>query len=66
MQQRQQGLSRPLDDEAVLGRLRERLEKEGIVDNMRLRAETRLVDAVNASFHNRLRCSPKTSISGKR
>ena len=32
MQQSQQGLSRPLDDEAVLGRLRERLAKEGIVD----------------------------------
>jgi len=32
MQQSQQGLSKPLDDEAVLGRLRERLAKEGIVD----------------------------------
>jgi Arc/MetJ-type ribon-helix-helix transcriptional regulator len=32
MDQSQQGLSRPLDDEAVLGRLRERLAKEGIVD----------------------------------
>ena len=32
MQQSRQGLSRPLDDEAVLDRLRERLAKEGIVD----------------------------------
>jgi Arc/MetJ-type ribon-helix-helix transcriptional regulator len=32
MQQSQAGLSRPLNDEAVLGRLRERLAKEGIVD----------------------------------
>lgn len=32
MEQSQQGLSRPLSDEAVLGRLRERLAKEGIVD----------------------------------
>ena len=31
-QQSEQGLSKPLDDEAVLGRLRERLAKEGIVD----------------------------------
>ena len=31
-QQSEQGLSAPLDDEAVLGRLRERLAKEGIVD----------------------------------
>ena len=30
--QSEQGLSKPLDDEAVLGRLRERLVKEGIVD----------------------------------
>jgi len=30
--QSEQGLSKPLDDEAVLGRLRERLAKEGIVD----------------------------------
>ena len=32
VQQSQQGLSKPLDDEAVLGRLRERLAREGIVD----------------------------------
>ena len=32
MRQSQQGLSKPLDDQAVLGRLRERLAKEGIVD----------------------------------
>ena len=32
MQQSRQGLSRPLDDEAVLDRLRERLAREGIVD----------------------------------
>ena len=32
IQQSQQGLSRPLNDEAVLGRLRERLAREGIVD----------------------------------
>ena len=32
VQQSQQGLSRPLDEEAVLGRLRERLAREGIVD----------------------------------
>ena len=32
MRQSQEGLSKPLDDEAVLGRLRERLAKEGIVD----------------------------------
>ncbi len=32
MQQSQEGLSRPLDDDAVLGRLRERLAEEGIVD----------------------------------
>ena len=32
VQQSQQGLSKPLDDEAVLARLRERLAKEGIVD----------------------------------
>ncbi len=32
VQQSQQSLSRPLDDDAVLGRLRERLAKEGIVD----------------------------------
>ena len=32
MQQSQEGLSRPLDDKAVLTRLRERLAKEGIVD----------------------------------
>ena len=31
VQQSQQGLSRPLDDKAVLTRLRERLAKEGIV-----------------------------------
>ena len=30
--QSEQGLSKPLDDEAVLGRLRKRLAKEGIVD----------------------------------
>jgi hypothetical protein len=30
--QSQQGLSMPVDDEAVLGRLRARLAKEGIVD----------------------------------
>ena len=30
--QSEQGLSKPLDDDAVLGRLRERLAKEGIVD----------------------------------
>jgi Arc/MetJ-type ribon-helix-helix transcriptional regulator len=30
--QSEQGLSKPLDDEAVLGRLRERLAREGIVD----------------------------------
>ena len=32
MRQSEQRLARPLDDEAVLGRLRERLAKEGIVD----------------------------------
>ena len=32
LEQSRQGLSKPLDDEAVLGRLRERLAKEGIVD----------------------------------
>lgn len=32
VRQSQEGLSKPLDDEAVLGRLRERLAKEGIVD----------------------------------
>ena len=32
IEQSREGLSRPLDDEAVLGRLRERLAKEGIVD----------------------------------
>ena len=32
MDQSQQRLSKPLDDKAVLGRLRERLAKEGIVD----------------------------------
>ena len=32
IRQSQEGLSKPLDDEAVLGRLRERLAKEGIVD----------------------------------
>ena len=32
MRQSQQGFSMPLDDEAVLGRLRERLAREGIVD----------------------------------
>ena len=32
MRQSQQGLSMPLDDEAVLGRLRERLANEGIVE----------------------------------
>ena len=32
MQQSQQGLSRPLDDKTKLGRLRERLAKEGIAD----------------------------------
>ena len=31
-EQSQRGLSRPLDDQAVLRRLRERLTKEGIVD----------------------------------
>jgi Arc/MetJ-type ribon-helix-helix transcriptional regulator len=31
-EQSRQGLSKPLDDEAVLARLRERLAKEGIVD----------------------------------
>jgi Arc/MetJ-type ribon-helix-helix transcriptional regulator len=31
-EQSRQGLSQPLDDEAVLGRLRERLAKEGILD----------------------------------
>ena len=30
--QSEEGLSKPLDDEAVLGRLRERLAREGIVD----------------------------------
>ena len=34
-EQSQQGLSKPLDDEAVLGRLRSRLESEG---NLRLDA----------------------------
>ena len=32
IRQSREGLSKPLDDEAVLGRLRERLAKEGIVD----------------------------------
>ncbi len=32
MRQSQQGLSKPLDDKAVLDRLRERLAKEGILD----------------------------------
>jgi len=32
LRQSEQGLSKPLDDEAVLGRLRERLAEEGIVD----------------------------------
>jgi Arc/MetJ-type ribon-helix-helix transcriptional regulator len=32
MQESQQGLSRPLDDESVLRRLRERLSKEGIIE----------------------------------
>ena len=32
VRQSQEGLSKPLDDEAVLGRLRERLAREGIVD----------------------------------
>jgi Arc/MetJ-type ribon-helix-helix transcriptional regulator len=32
MQQSQAGLSKPLDDEVVLARLRERLAQEGIVD----------------------------------
>ena len=32
MQQSQQGLSKPLDDVAVLDRLRKRLAREGIVD----------------------------------
>ena len=32
VQQSQQGLSKPLDDEAVLARLRERLAKEGVID----------------------------------
>jgi len=32
MEQSQQGLSKPLDDDAVLRRLRERLAKEGIID----------------------------------
>lgn len=32
IQQSQQGLSKPLDDEAVLQRLRSRLAAEGIVD----------------------------------
>lgn len=31
MEQSRQGLSKPLDDEGVLGRLRERLAKEGII-----------------------------------
>ena len=31
IQQSRQGLSKPLDDEAVLARLRQRLEAEGIV-----------------------------------
>ena len=31
-QQSQQGLSKPLDDEAVLARLRQRLAREGILD----------------------------------
>jgi len=30
--QSQQGLSKPLDDEAVLGRMHSRLAKEGITD----------------------------------
>ena len=32
IEQSQQGLSKALDDGAVLGRMRSRLEKEGIVD----------------------------------
>ena len=32
VQQSEQGLSKPLDDERVLGRLRERLAKEGILE----------------------------------
>ena len=32
MEQSRQGLSKPLDDEAVIGRLRERLAREGIPD----------------------------------
>jgi len=32
IQQSEQGLSRPLDDHAMLARLRERLASEGIVD----------------------------------
>ena len=32
VEQSQQGLSKPLDDEAVLGRLRRRLAEEGIFD----------------------------------
>ncbi len=32
MRQSQQGLSKPLDDKAVLDRLRKRLAREGIVD----------------------------------
>lgn len=32
IEQSRQGLSKPLDDEAVLVRMRERLAKEGIVD----------------------------------
>jgi Arc/MetJ-type ribon-helix-helix transcriptional regulator len=32
MRQSQQGLSQPLDDKAVLDRLRERLAKEGILE----------------------------------
>lgn len=32
VRQSQQGLSKPLDDKAVLDRLRKRLAKEGIVD----------------------------------
>ncbi len=32
IEQSQQGLSKPLDDDAVLGRLRSRLAKEGITD----------------------------------
>jgi Arc/MetJ-type ribon-helix-helix transcriptional regulator len=32
MEQSKQGLSKPLDEEAVLARLRSRLEKEGITD----------------------------------